>query len=182
MPLTSPRMSGDDPIANIKSLEDMREKPTRIRADFSNGGLILPPSSPYTAYGNMAKNLHARAAQDQARAPRDAGPGGAQHAARIQAPRIKAKDTGQVDCETLFAPKNCPSGKSANPCPAFLGKIFRFPVWPNHLSIPRIPPNRGAFRDRHEREAGCGGHGSVDAQRMVAGRVTVSDRGARTNC
>jgi hypothetical protein len=32
-----------------------------------------------------------------------------------------------ADCETFFAPKNCPPGKSTNRCPAFFfAKIFRF--------------------------------------------------------
>jgi hypothetical protein len=37
---------------------------------------------------------------------------------------------------------DCPTGKSvvvANSCPAPFAKIFRFPLWPNHLYIPRRP-------------------------------------------
>jgi hypothetical protein len=44
--------------------------------------------------------------------------------------------------------------------------------------FPAILPNRGAFRDRHERRAGCGGRGSVGAQMAIVGRLAVSDRPA----
>jgi hypothetical protein len=48
-----------------------------------------------------------------------------------------------------------------------------------------IPPERGAFRDRHECGAGCGGRKSAGAQMAVAGRLFNGAReqpaGARTN-
>jgi hypothetical protein len=43
-------------------------------------------------------------------------------------------------------------------CPVPLSKKFRFSLDPNQIYIHRRPvPQRGAFRDRHGREAGCGG-------------------------
>src|SRR6266581_8607134 len=45
----------------------------------------------------------------------------------------------------------------------------------------RIPPHRGAYRDRHGRGEGCGGRGSVRRETWVAGRVgerPVSDQTA----
>src|SRR5437899_90084 len=42
--------------------------------------------------------------------------------------------------------------------PVVLANIFRFPVTPNQWFFPRcLVSARGAFRDRHEREMGCGG-------------------------
>ena len=49
----------------------------------------------------------------------------------------------------------CPTGNTANQCPALNQKIFWFTSDPNHLHIFRHPgPHRGAFRDRHERRVG----------------------------
>jgi hypothetical protein len=49
--------------------------------------------------------------------------------------------------------------------PVVLANIFRFPVTPNQWFFPRcLVSARGAFRDRHEREMGCGGRDSVGAQ------------------
>jgi hypothetical protein len=49
--------------------------------------------------------------------------------------------------------------------PAVLANIFRFPITPNQWFFPCCPVSaRGAFRDRHEREMGCGGRDSVGAQ------------------
>ena len=49
------------------------------------------------------------------------------------------------------------SGRANHPfvCPAPPIKIFRFPRRANHLyKLASFPPERGAFRDRHERRAG----------------------------
>jgi hypothetical protein len=49
--------------------------------------------------------------------------------------------------------------------PVFPAKITRFPVTPNQWFFPHcLVSARGAFRDRHEREMGCGGRDSVGAQ------------------
>ena len=54
---------------------------------------------------------------------------------------------------------------------------FRFPPTPNQwLRVARPVPARGAYRDRHERGAGCGGRESVGAQEAVAGRVEPRER------
>jgi hypothetical protein len=45
--------------------------------------------------------------------------------------------------------------------------------------IPAIPPERGAFRDRHERGLGCGGRDSVGREEVVAGRVSRERQPAR---
>ena len=51
-------------------------------------------------------------------------------------------------------------------------KIFRFPLHPNQRLFPRCPVStRGAYRDRHERETGCGGRSSVRREKLFAGRV-----------
>src|SRR5882757_605489 len=61
------------------------------------------------------------------------------------------------------------------PCPVRFAKIFRFALHPNQIYIHRRPaPHRGAFRDRHEREAGCGGReDAADEQRMRGRRSRV---------
>jgi hypothetical protein len=62
----------------------------------------------------------------------------------------------------------CPTGKSPGSCLVFSAKIFRFSRWANHLYKLACPASiRGAFRDRHERGAGCGGRfGAFDEWRM----------------
>ena len=37
-------------------------------------------------------------------------------------------------------------------------------------------PHRGAFRERHERGAGCGGRGSVGRAIGIAGRIALRER------
>jgi hypothetical protein len=52
--------------------------------------------------------------------------------------------------------------QSDSPCPVPFPKRFPFPLDPNQIYKPRrLVPQRGAYRDRHERGAGCGGRGSV---------------------
>ena len=54
--------------------------------------------------------------------------------------------------------------------PAVPTKINRFTVAPNQWLFPRCPVStRGAYRDRHEREAGCGGRGSVRREKCLQG-------------
>ena len=46
--------------------------------------------------------------------------------------------------------------------PVVYAKIYFFPLAPNQWLLRRCPAStRGAYRDRHERGAGCGGRGSV---------------------
>jgi hypothetical protein len=52
--------------------------------------------------------------------------------------------------------------------------INRFPLTPNQWLFPRCPVStRGAYRDRHEREAGCGGRSSVGAQMESQGKFIL---------
>jgi hypothetical protein len=55
---------------------------------------------------------------------------------------------------------------------SWLSKFFPFLVGQINSRSPAVPPERGAFRDRHERRAGCGGRGSVGRVDMRAGRVS----------
>jgi hypothetical protein len=43
-------------------------------------------------------------------------------------------------------------------------KIFQFRINPNHFNLPPFRLDRGAFRDRHGREAGCGGRLRADGR------------------
>jgi hypothetical protein len=67
--------------------------------------------------------------------------------------------------------------------PDILANINRFPLPPNQWLFPRCPVStRGAYRDRHEREAGCGGR-EASARKVAAGRgkpVSGSRRAGRT--
>jgi hypothetical protein len=61
---------------------------------------------------------------------------------------------------TVVFPKNLfvQANQSDFSCPVLIEEIFRFPRRANHLyKLAPSRPNKGAFRDRHEREAGCDG-------------------------
>ena len=74
-------------------------------------------------------------------------------------------------------PADYPTGKSVNCCPAPFAKIFLFSPDPNQFTDSRRPvPNRGAFRDRHGRGAGCGGRGRRADER--AGSRTAKSCGS----
>src|ERR1700687_5515321 len=74
---------------------------------------------------------------------------------------------GQISCVRQFA------------CPAPFAKIFPFRPDPNQMHIHCRPvPTIGAFRDRHERGAGCGGRESVRRAMAIAGRDEPRERSA----
>jgi hypothetical protein len=48
-------------------------------------------------------------------------------------------------------------------------KIFSFRISPNHFNLPSSCLVKGAFRDRHGREAGCGGRLRADGRAARVG-------------
>jgi hypothetical protein len=76
-----------------------------------------------------------------------------------------ARNDGFPSCAGCDFPESdqsdCPTGKSANSCPAPLAKIFSFTPDPNQFTESHRPvPQRGVAQ-RHQRGAGCGGRGSA---------------------
>jgi hypothetical protein len=74
----------------------------------------------------------------------------------------------------------CPTGKS----PIFLSSppaknISLAPSGKSSPLISTVLPHKGAYRDRHERGAGCGGRGSAWARDVIAGRVSRERSTAR---
>ena len=58
--------------------------------------------------------------------------------------------------------------------PVVFANINRFPSTPNQWLFPRCPVSaRGAYRDRHEREAGCGGRSSVRRETWSQGELNL---------
>jgi len=79
-----------------------------------------------------------------------------------------------------FARRANQTAVGKNQCPALIRKIFRLTRRANHLyRFACLASLRGAARDRHGRGAGCGGRGSVGAQRRLQGGFPVSDLPAR---
>jgi hypothetical protein len=66
----------------------------------------------------------------------------------------------------------CPSGnvraRIENLSSPVSKNISLFPKPKSDVSMTRPVPARGAFRDRHERGAGCGGRGGIERRTMLA--------------
>src|SRR5260370_5216601 len=61
-------------------------------------------------------------------------------------------------------------------CPAPFAKIFSFAPDPNQLHIRPVLSHSGAYRDRHERGAGCGGRKGARRATAIAGRDEPRER------
>ena len=90
-----------------------------------------------------------------------------------------ANPLSSLRTQTNFVSRNkliCPVQSLAQKYPASRSTRNTFKSAPSR-------PDRGAFRDRHERGTGCGGRGGVGAQFVIAGRGPTRERSQarRTN-
>jgi hypothetical protein len=77
---------------------------------------------------------------------------------------LLAIEDGRVETLALICPKRAwarLTGKSVILCPPPFPKTFAFLSKANHFISRAVSLPKGAYRDRHERGAGCGGRESI---------------------